>query len=272
MKAKNKIIIVTGGGNGIGRELVLHLLSKHARVIAIDIQESALIETKTLAGDKADKLFTHVLNITDKAAVFEFSKQVIAQHGGIDGIINNAGIIQPFVRIKNLDFDVMERVMNVNYYGTLYLIKAFLPHLMTRPEAHIVNISRMGGFISVPGQSIYSASKAAVKLLTEGLYSEFLGTNIKVTIVFPGAIRTNITANSGLQTKEEAEKQAEKSSMKTLAADKAAEIIINGMEKDKFRILVGKDAKMLDFMYRLNPKYATELIAKKMKSLLKDDM
>ncbi|MDD3280427.1 MAG: SDR family NAD(P)-dependent oxidoreductase [Bacteroidales bacterium] len=270
MKAKDKIIIVTGGGNGIGRELVLHLLSKHARVIAIDIQESALIETKKLAGNKADKLFTHVLNITDKEAVFTFVETIIATHKGIDGIINNAGIIQPFIRVNNLDFNAIERVMDVNFYGSLYLIKALLPHLLTRPEAHIVNISSMGGFISIPGQSMYAASKAAIKLLTEGLYAELMNTKVKVSIVFPGAIQTNISVNSGLQTKVEAEKQAEKSSMKTLAADKAAEIIINGMEKDKFRILVGKDAKMLDFIYRLSPKYATEMVAKKMKSLLQE--
>lgn len=270
MKTKDKIIIVTGGGNGIGRELVLHLLSKHARVIAIDIQESALMETKKLAGDKVDNLFTHVLNITDKEAVFTFVETIIATHKGIDGIINNAGIIQPFIRVNNLDFNAIERVMQVNFYGSLYLIKALLPHLLTRPEAHIVNISSMGGFISIPGQSMYAASKAAIKLLTEGLYAELLNTKVKVSIVFPGAIRTNISANSGLLSKEEAEKQAEKSSMKILAADKAAEIIINGMEKDKFRILVGKDAKMLDFIYRLNPKYATEMVAKKMKSLLQE--
>ena len=166
MKTQNKIIVVTGGGNGIGRELVLHLLNKGARVAALDISEAGLKETAELAGDKKDKLSLHVVNITDRAAVEALPEQVIAKHGAVDGVINVAGIIQPFVRINDLDYSAIERVMNVNFYGTLYMIKTFLPHLLKRPEAHIANISSMGGFLPVPGQGICGASKAAVKLMT----------------------------------------------------------------------------------------------------------
>ena len=116
MKVQNKVIVVTGGGNGMGRELVLNLLSKGASVAAVDINEAALQETAGLAGDKKSKLSTHVLNITDKAAVDSFPEQVISQHGVVDGLINNAGIIQPFVRVNKLDFAAIERVMNVNFF------------------------------------------------------------------------------------------------------------------------------------------------------------
>jgi short-subunit dehydrogenase len=101
-----------------------------------------------------------------------------------------------------LPYDAIERVLNVNLYGVIYMTKAFLPHLLTRPEAHIVNVSSMGGFFPVPGQSLYGASKAAVKLLTEGLYSELIDTNVRVTAVFPGAIATNISQNSGLRSRQ----------------------------------------------------------------------
>jgi short-subunit dehydrogenase len=266
MKVQNKVIVVTGGGSGMGRELVFNLLSKGAKVIAIDINESSLQETAVLAGSKDISLSVFVVDITDKASVEGLAENVIARYGCVDGIINNAGIIQPFVKVNELGYEAIERVMNVNFYGTLFMTKIFLPHLLTRPEAHIVNISSMGGFLPVPGQTIYGASKAAVKLLTEGLHSELTGTNVKVTIVFPGAVNTNITKNSGLNIP--AQSTTENKSMKVLSAVKAAEIIIDGMESDSYRVLVGKDAKFMDRFYRLNPKAAAKLISDKMKGLL----
>ena len=266
MKVLNKVIVVTGGGSGMGRELVLHLLSKGAKVIAIDINESALQETVALAGSKKGSLSTFVVDITNKASVEDLLNKTLAQYGTVDGIINNAGIIQPFIKVNELSYEAIERVINVNFYGTLYMTKTFLPHLLTRPEAHIVNVSSMGGFLPVPGQTIYGASKAAVKLLTEGLHSELANTNVKVTVVFPGAINTNITKNSGLNVPREA--SAESKSLKVLSPVKAAQMIINGMENDRYRVLVGNDAKIMDIFYRLNPKSAAKMIAGKMKGLL----
>jgi short-subunit dehydrogenase len=265
MKVQNKVILVTGGGSGMGRELVLHLLSKGARVIAIDINENALKETESLVSKK-DSLKTFVVDITNKNAIEQLLKDAITAFGLVDGIINNAGIIQPFIKVNDLNYEAIERVMNINFYGTLYMIKTFLPHLLTRPEAHIVNISSMGGFLPVPGQTIYGASKAAVKLLTEGLNSELASTNVKVTVVFPGAINTNISKNSGLDNPRRS--PAENKSVKVLSPAKAAQIIIDGMENNRYRVLVGKDAKIMDLFYRLNPKSAASLINKKMKRLL----
>ena len=267
MKIENKVIVVTGGGNGIGRELVLGLLARGARVAVVDISGPALQETVRLAGTQSDRLSSHVVNITDQQAVDALPDQVIAKHGSVDGVINNAGIIQPFVRLKDLDYDAIDRVMKVNFYGTLYMTKAFLPHLLTRPEAHIVNVSSMGGFLPVPGQTIYGASKAAVKLMTEGLYSELLNTNVRVTIVFPGATATNIAINSGIGGSLQADKK-EKSPIKMLAPSKAAQIILDGMEQNRFRVLVGSDSRLMDLISRLNPRNATHFIYNQMKSLL----
>lgn len=266
MKVKNKVIVVTGGGSGMGRELVLHLLNKGAQVVALDINIAALEETVSLANGKKDTLTIHGGDVTNKAAVEGLVENVLKQHGAVDGIINNAGIIQPFVKVADLGFEAIERVMNVNFYGTLYITKAFLPHLLTRPQAHIVNVASMGGFLPVPGQTIYGASKAAVKLLTEGLHSELAGTNVNVTVVFPGAVNTNISKNSGLSNSRASGSQNK--SGKAMPAAKAAQLIIEGMEKDRYRVLVGNDAKFLDYFYRLNPKGAASFIAKKMKSLL----
>jgi len=267
MKVYDKIIIVTGGGSGMGRELTLNLLSKGSKVIAIDINDASLQETVSLAGSKRGSVSTFVVDITDKHAIEIFRDRVISQHGFVDGIINNAGIIQPFIKVNELGYEAIERVMHVNFYGTLYMIKTFLPHLLTRPEAHIVNISSMGGFLPVPGQTLYGASKAAVKLLTEGLHSELANTKVKVTIIFPGAVNTNITKNSGVETSRQTSNAIQKS-MKILIPEKAAEIIISGMENNRYRVLVGNDAKFMDFFYRLNPERAARLIANKMRQLL----
>lgn len=266
MNVQNKVIVVSGGGNGMGRELVLNLLKKGAKVAAVDINETTLRETAELAGALKTNLSTHVLSVADKNAVESLPAQVITAHGAVDGIINNAGIIQPFVRLYDLDYTAIERVLNVNLYGTLYMVKAFLPYLLKRPIAHIVNISSMGGFLPVPGQTIYGASKSAVKLMTEGLYAELLNTNVKVTLVYPGAIATNITANSGVEIRVTAD--MEKSSIKALPADKAAEIIVDAIEKDRYSVHVGSDSKFMDFLYRLNPKGAAGFIYSQMKSLL----
>ncbi|MFS0752458.1 SDR family NAD(P)-dependent oxidoreductase [Oceanobacillus sp. 1P07AA] len=154
-------------------------------------------------------------------------------------------------------------VMDINFYGTLYMTKSFLPHLLERPVGHITNVSSMGGFLPVPGQSIYGASKAAVKLLTEGLSAELKDTNINVTVVFPGGVGTNIMQNSGVDRSRNKE-ASEEDMAKLLTPKEAAEIIVQGTENDEYRVLAGKDSKLLDKMYRLSPKRASELIAKKM--------
>ncbi len=268
---QNKVIVVTGGGNGMGRELVLNLLSKGARVAAVDLNEAALHETAGLAGDKQDRLSMHVVNITDRSVVAALPEQVIAKHGAVDCLINCAGIIQPFVRVNDLEFAAIERVMNVNFYGTLNMVKAFLPHLLKRPEAHIANVSSMGGFLPVPGQTIYGASKAAVKLLTEGLHAELMNTNVKVTVIFPGAIGTNIAANSGVGHMVGAGSEgAQKRSIKMLAPSEAAKIILAGIEKGSYQVFVGRDSKMMDLFYRISARHAAGTIARQMASLLAD--
>lgn len=266
MHVKSKVIVVTGAGSGIGRALTLHLLQKGASVAAADLNAQTLEETGQLAGSLRERLSLHTLNVTDKAAVAALPEAVIAAHGSVDGIINNAGIIQPFVRLHQLDYDAIERVLNVNLYGVIYMTKAFLPHLLQRPAAHIVNISSMAGFFPVPGQTLYGASKAAVKLLTEGLYAELTNTPVRVTVVFPGSVATNITQNSNVTIDMPAPEVSEKSrNMPPLPAETAAEIIVRGMERDQFQVYVGLDSRLMNLFYRFNPLAATRFMYNQMK-------
>lgn len=260
MKAEGKKIVVTGGGNGVGRELVLLLLAKGATVVAVDINIDALNETAKIAGN-SNCLFVYQVDISDKEAVNSFAEKVIKEHKEIDGIINNAGIIQPFIHLNELEMDRIERVMNINFYGMLYMVKAFLPHLLKRPEAHIVNVSSMGGFLPVPGQSVYGASKAAVKLLSEGLSSELIDTNVKVSVIIPGGIATDIKKNSDIAY--QVSTNNTKSNM-VLTPKKAAELIINTMEKKKLRAYIGKDCKAMNVLYKMNSSLAMKMINKVM--------
>jgi short-subunit dehydrogenase len=264
MKVRSKVVVVTGAGSGVGRELALALLRRGARVAAVDVRPEGLEETATLAAAGA-RLSTHVLDITDRAACQALPEQVIAHHGAVDGLINNAGIMQPFVSVEALDYATIERVLDVNLMGTIHMVKAFLPGLKARPEAHIANVSSMGGFLPVPGQAMYGASKAAVKLLTEALYAELLDTAVGVSLIMPGGMATNITANSGVSMSADA---AATSKYPMTSATDAARTILDGIEDGRLHILVGRDARLMSVASRVAPRQAVHLIQKQMKKLM----
>lgn len=266
MEVNGKVMVVVGGGNGIGRQVVLELLRRGARVAAVDLREDALAETASLAV-AGDRLATFPGDVTDREAMQALPMQVMETFGSVDGLVNVAGIIQPFARLAELDYDAIERVMQVNFYGTLHTVKAFLPHLLDRPSAHIANVASMGAFLPVPGQTIYGASKAAVKLMTEGLYAELLDTDVGVTLVLQGSTKTDITAHSGVATPGGA-RSAEESRFPMIEPDEAAKIIVDAIEDDQLHVYVGRDSQLLGIASRIAPKQATHLITRQMKSLL----
>lgn len=260
------MIVVTGGGSGMGRQVAFQVLERGARVAAVDIRPESLDETARLA-DAGERLTTHTVDVTDREATASLPDVVAAAHGTVDGLIHCAGIIQPFVRLNDLEYDAIDRVINVNLYGTIHIVKAFLPLLLERPVAHIANVSSMGGFLPVPGQTIYGATKAGVKLLTEGLYAELLETNVGVSVVMPGAVATDIATNSGVGIPG-GEAAAQESDYPTTSAEDAARIILDGVEKDRLHIFVGRDSIMMNVANRAAPRRSTHMIYKRMKELL----
>jgi short-subunit dehydrogenase len=264
MEIANKVFVVTGAGNGIGREVTLNLLRRGARVAGLDISKGGLSETASLAGASKDTFFSVTIDITNRKSVLALPKKVEKALGSVDALVNVAGIIQPFVRVNDLEFDAIDRVMNVNFFGPMNLIKAFLPGLLARPEAHLVNVSSMGSYAPVPGQTVYGASKAAINLLSEGLRSELQGTNVAVTVIYPGAIGTNIAQNSGLvmEMPEDAPQRP------VVAPADAGEAIVNAIEQGKKRITIGQDAKTMWALNWIHPDIASNLIYKGMKDLL----
>lgn len=193
--------------------------------------------------------------------------RVVAALGQVDGLLNVAGIIQQFTPFADLAYEEIEPVLAVNFWGVVHTTKAFLPHLMARPEACVVNVSSMGGLAPVPGQTVYGASKAAVKLLTEGLYAELRGTSVAVTVVFPGGVATGITTNSGVTAPVSADEAS--ASTKLTTPQDAARQIVEAVERGSYRLVIGRDARMLDLLARLSPRRATDTVAKRMASLVR---
>lgn len=265
MDVTGKVFVVTGAGNGIGREVTLQLLAGGGSVAGVDLNEAGLARTAELARG-VSAFSAHVVNITDRAAVEQLPAAVIAAHGQVDAVVNVAGIIQKFVKVIDLPYEEIEKVMNVNFWGVVTMCKTFLPLLTERPAAALVNVASMGAYAPVPGQAVYGASKAAVMLLTEALYAELLGTSVAVTVIYPGAIGTDIAANSGVTMAGDA--TAESSSFTMTSPVEAGRVIVDAIVKGRFRATIGSDAAMMDRLSRLNPKYATRLIAKQMGGLL----
>ena len=264
MDISGKVFVVTGAGNGIGREVALALLSQGASVAGLDINSEWLDDTAERAGANASRFASFALDITDRKAVLALPKKVEKALGPVDGLLNVAGIIQPFVRINDLDFDAIDRVVNVNLHGPLNLIKAFLPGLLTRPMAKLVNVSSMGSYAPVPGQTLYGATKAGLNLLSEGLRLELKETSVSVCVVYPGAIGTDIARNSGL----DMSGADGESTRKVVPPQEAGEAIVSAIKDDKKRILIGDDATFMWRANRFSPDLAANLIYRGMKDLL----
>ena len=261
MEIRNQNVIITGAASGLGLELTKQMLAEGANVAAVDINADNL--NKLTAELNTDKLKTYVVDMSNVESIIKFREDYKKDYSDVDIIINNAGIIQPFVKVGDLDDATINKVMNVNFFGPLNLIRYFMEDLTKdQSEQYIVNVASMGGFFPFPGQTIYGASKAALKLFTEGLYAELENTNVRVMIVLPGAMATNITVNSNVQM----DMNADSGSYKMLSPVVGAQQIIKGIKKNKFKLFLGSDSKFLKKLYKINSIWAIRFINKKMNS------
>lgn len=259
---KNKTAAVTGAASGIGRMLAVNLAREGCNLALADINASGLQETAKLVGGGV-KVTTHIVDVSRREQVFQYADEAAGRHGGVDLIINNAGVaVGDF--LETIPLEDFEWLMGINFWGVVYGTMAFLPHLKKRPEGHIVNISSINGIMPNPNNGPYCAAKFAVKGYTETLAQEMHGTSINVSCVHPGGIKTNIARNARVNramfnlTREKGENIYEEVVFRT-TADDAAKIIISGIRRNKRRILVGADAKALDLLTRFFPVTAVTL-------------
>lgn len=256
---KESVAVITGAGSGIGRALAKRFAAEGVAGIAIaDLNREGLEETAGMLGDA--KVSQHIVDVSDRTAMQGFVEDVIREHGRVTHVINNAGVALGGT-LKEVSLEEIEWLMGVNFWGVVHGTKLFMPHLEKEAEAHIVNISSLFGFVAPPGQAAYCASKFAVRGFTEVLRHELEGTNIAVSVVHPGGVRTNIAnsariAEDTVHTPDEIERRLKRinRNLSTTTPDRAAEIIINGIKKRSPRILVGPDAQLLSWIQRLFPK------------------
>jgi short-subunit dehydrogenase len=261
-----RVAVITGAASGIGRATAV-AFAKTATLALADRDHAGLLETQRLVTEQGGRASTHVVDVSDEAAVSAFAAEVIAAHGTIDILVNNAGVAL-FGTIAELETSEMAWLMNVNFWGTVYMTKAFLATLIARPHANIVNISSVFGLYGPPGQSAYAASKFAVKGFTESLRAELAGTNVRVTTVHPGGIKTNIAASSRIARNAD---PAKAQRMTKIFTDQflttPPEVVANGIVKavatGQSRLVIGSGAAAIDWLTRLFPTRAAGLIAKR---------
>lgn len=256
--SSNSVAVVTGAASGIGRSLAVRLARERiAGIAVVDVNEAALRETVAMVEGLGVPVSFHLTDVGDLKQVKQMAESVVSTHGRVTHLINNAGVglIGTFEHISVEDF---EWLMQINFWGVVYGCKVFLPILQQQESAHIVNVSSVFGFIAPEEQSAYCSSKFAIRGFTESLRHELSGTNVAVSCVHPGGIKTNIARNSrlGEKTPPEWKQQGTKffDKVARTSPEEAAEVIVAGIKAQNSRILIGTDAKMISLVSRLFPK------------------
>ena len=251
---EGKIAVITGAGSGIGRALAQQLNAAGCRLHLSDINADALAETVVSLSRKDLRVQTRVVDVAQRADMHAWADEVAAQDGHVDIVINNAGVALLSL-VEDCDYDNLDWLMGINFWGVVHGTQAFLPLLRKARQGHVINMSSVFGLIGVPTQSAYNAAKFAVRGYTEAMRQEMAGTNIHVCCVHPGGIRTNIarTARGGdpTLTPEQRGRNFEKNAR--TSADAAAAQIITAIEKRKKRLLIGFDARIISLLVRLFP-------------------
>lgn len=265
MQIAQRTFVVTGAAHGIGQQVVMNLASRGAHIAAVDRDAESLGKTAELARHLGARTSTHTVDVTDRIAVERLPGEVLQSHQHVDGLVNVAGVIHRFAPFTDLEADDAQRIMDVNFFGTVNTCRTFLPHLLGRPEANVTNMSSLSALLPFASQSLYSASKGAVKQFSEGLYAELRDSNTHVVTVFPGNIATDLTVHSGVRMLDAGGRK-----VRNTSASAAGKKIVDGIAKNRFRVIVGADAVALHMLSRISPKQTTGFVAKRIMSALQD--
>jgi short-subunit dehydrogenase len=258
MNLEGRTVVITGAASGIGRALARTLSARGCHLALADVNAAGLEETARLVQSNSLRVSTHVIDLTDRAAIAALPDVVAARHGGVDILINNAGVAigGTFDNVAERDFDWL---MEINFFAVVRLTRAFMPLIGKSSDARLVYLSSLFGLIAPPGQTAYSASKFAVRGFANALRHELKesGSRIGVTVVHPGGIATNIAESARhaeSTTAEERQQALERARrMLKMPPERAAEIITAAIERRADRVLVGGDAKFMALLERLAP-------------------
>ncbi len=262
-----KVAAITGAGSGIGQQLAILLAQQGTHLALSDVNEQGLVETRSLIAQyPVNATFTQ-LDVSNQEAVRAWAADSFTHHGKINLIFNNAGVALAST-VEGMNYEEMEWIFNINFWGVVYGTKEFLPYLKQSGEGHVINISSLFGLTAQPTQSAYNATKFAVRGFTEALRQELdiQNNGVSATCVHPGGIRTNIANNARMSDSIRAlgmnPARASRSFNKVLKTppSDAAKIILDAVRKNKARILIGTDAKILDIVQRVTPTHYSQAL------------
>ncbi|WP_323752688.1 SDR family NAD(P)-dependent oxidoreductase [Marinobacter sp.] len=269
---RNKVAAVTGAASGIGRALAIALAKEGCHLAVSDVDRVGLKKTVSELKKYDVKVCHDILDVSDNAAMNQWANKVVDYHGKVNLVFNNAGVAMGGT-VEETPLEDYEWIININLWGVIYGTKAFLPYIKSSgEEGHVVNISSVFGLFSQPTQSAYNASKFAVRGFTESLRQELdlERGGVSASCVHPGGIKTNIAKNARMnKSVESISKQANAEEMRDqfeslfmTTPETAASVILKGVKKNQRRILIGPDAKVLDYMTRALPASYQSLVQK----------
>jgi short-subunit dehydrogenase len=265
---------ITGAASGIGRALALELAARGCDLALADRDEAGLQAVAAeIAKTSPRKVSVHRVDVSEPAAIAVFAQAATSAHPGLAIVINNAGVAL-LGAFNEIDQAQMDWLMNINFWGVVHSTRAFLPHLARQSEAHIVNVSSIFGIVAPPGQTAYSAAKFAVRGFSEALRHELQMANspVKLSVVHPGGVSTNIVRNSragvGVTDNARRAESIERFDAVARTTPKAAALrIIQGIEKNQPRILIGNDARFMDLLQRFRPATYWAVMAKRIEKM-----
>ena len=252
-----KVAAITGAASGIGRALAEDLASRGAHLALSDVDETGLAETVARCEGRGVKVTSQRLDVSDRDAIYAWADAVVADHGKVNLIFNNAGVAVS-ASVMAMTNEDMDWLLSINLMGVLDGTKAFLPHLEASGEGHVVNISSVFGLMAIPSQSAYNCAKFGVRGFTDALRMdlEIEESCVSATTIHPGGIKTNIANNARIdeshpdgRTAQDLAEEFNKIAMTT--PEKAAKQILKAVERNRRRALIGPDAKAFDLVSRL---------------------
>ena len=269
-RLEDRVVVVTGAASGIGRATALAFADAGAHLALADVNADGLEQTRALIAPKGRRATTHLTDVADEARVRELAGAVEREHGGAHVLVNNAGV-SVGASFEDHSLEDFRWLIGINFWGVIYGCKYFLPQLRRADEAHIVNLSSVFGIVGVPLNSSYCASKFAVRGFSESLRAELADSTIGVTSVHPGGVATNIVRASRFtepQGMEGIHERTARAFEKMLPPERAAKLIVQAVRKNAPRLLITREAHLIDAAKRLFPAFASEMVGRRWKKHL----